>query len=253
MLAKHGVAAYAFQWYAGIPAPLENLPLENFAVALDRIRGLAPLSGILGTSFGAEASLLLASHGVSLDLVVALAPTSVVWQSPLQDDAGRPVGVNKWSFRGQSIPGVPYVDRTTWTAQPLETALESHTASLGSFSGDPEEVTIKVENISADLIVSSGGQDSVWQSKAFCDAIVERRERHGLTTTLVHHPDAGHRAVLPGESMPVLPPYMPQSGGTPEANRAHGAEVLATILSHIRSLGTHTSVRSCRPGGPLPC
>ena len=236
VLARHGMAAYAFRWYAGMPTQLTDLPLETLFPALDVVRGLSPVTGILGSSFGAEISLLLAAHGVPLDLVVALAPTSVVWQSPLCDDAGRPVGENKWSFAGRSLPGVPYIDQTTWTGLPLETARDAHEASLAEFDGNLDEVTIKVEDISADLILSSGGSDIVWQSEVFCNDIVQRRLQHGLVTTHVHHPEAGHRAVLPGETPPVLPPDLPQSGGSTEANRAHGDQVLTSILAHVTTM-----------------
>jgi hypothetical protein len=233
VLARHGIAAFAFHWYDGMPAPLADLPLETFMAALDRIRPLAPSTGILGTSFGAEVSLLLAANAVPLDLVVALAPTSVAWQSPLRDDDGRPVGVNKWSWAGRSVPGVPYLDQTKWTGAPVECARDVHVLSLAASAGDSEDVAIKVEAITADLVVSSGGADTVWQAEAFCHDIVRRRTQHGLATTHVHHPEAGHRAVLPGESPPTLRLDMPRSSGTAEANEAHGEQVLSAILGRI--------------------
>jgi uncharacterized protein len=233
ILAAHGIAAYAFKWYQGMPAPLDDFPLETFVPALEHVRSLAPRAGILGTSFGAEIALLLATKGVPLDLVVALVPTSVVWQSPMRDPQGRPVGGNKWSWKGESLPGVPYVDRTTWTGRPLLTALDSHQASLTAFPGDRESVEIKVEEINSELLVSSGGADAVWQAQDFCRDIVRRRARHGLATFHVHHPRAGHRATLPGETTPTLRPDMPQSGGTPKANRAHGERLLHAILDHV--------------------
>lgn len=229
VLAAHGIAAYAFQWYQGMPAPLEDYPLESFVPVLDRVGSLAPTTGILGTSFGAEISLILAANGLPLDLVVALSPTSVVWQSPMLDEFERPVGVNKWSWQEHSLPGVPYVDRTTWAGRPVATALDSHAASLAAFSGEREDVTIKVERIAGDLVVSSGGADAVWQAEEFCGDIVQRRARHGLATCHVHRPFAGHRAVFPGETIPASPSGMPH-GGTPEANRSHGTQILQAIL-----------------------
>lgn len=229
VLAAHGIAAYAFQWYQGMPAPLDDYPLDTFEPVLDRLRSLAPRTGILGSSFGAEISLILAAHGVPLDLVVALAPTSVVWQSPLRDSRGRPVGLNKWSWRGQSMVGVPYIDGATWPGYASASALDVHLASLDTFSGECDDVVIQVERITAGLVVSSGGADAVWQAEKFCADIVQRRARLGLPTVHVHHPRAGHRAVLPGEIVPISSRGLPH-GGTPEANRSHGEQILRAIL-----------------------
>lgn len=228
-LAAHDIAAYAFQWYQGMPAPLDDYPLDTFEPVLDRVRSLAPRTGILGSSFGAEISLILAAHGVSLDLVVALAPTSVVWQSPLRDARGRPVGVNKWSWRGRSVVGVPYIDAATWPDFTSAPALDVHVASLATFAGEREDVVIQVERITADLVVSSGGADAVWQAERFCEDIVQRRAQVGLPTVHVHHPRAGHRPVLPGEVAPMSPHSLPH-GGSPEDNRSHGEQILRAIL-----------------------
>lgn len=59
--------------------------------------------------------------------------------------------------------------------------------------------TIPVERISGDLLLIAGGDDRVWPSVAFATAISQRRQAHGGRTTIVEHPDAGHRLLLPGE------------------------------------------------------
>jgi hypothetical protein len=195
---------------------------------------------------------------VSLALVVALAPTPVVWQSPIHGEHGRPVGVNKWSWQDESLPGAPYVDRTRWTIPPITTALDSQQASLAAYRGDIDDVVIRVENFDGELIVSSCGADQVWQAELFCRDVVRRRTRRGLDTLHVHDPDACHRAILPGETAPVLRPDMPRSGGVPPANRKHGRQVLSAIVTVTGSLGNcpnsrrHQGLQPAATSGQCP-
>jgi uncharacterized protein len=72
------------------------------------------------------------------------------------------------------------------------------------------------------VVLVAGEDDQVWASGDFARAIARRRSEHGLPTTLLTHPRAGHRTVLPGESTPVGGMRM-RRGGTPEADAELGA------------------------------
>jgi hypothetical protein len=63
---------------------------------------------------------------------------------------------------------------------------------------------IPVENIDHVLLVA-GGDDQVWPALSMSESIKARRAAHGLETTLVSDPEAGHRTVLPGEPNIVAP------------------------------------------------
>jgi len=227
-LAEYGVAALAVPWFGapGLPASPRRVPLETLLPHLDRLAEVTRRVGVLGTSFGAEAALLLAVREPRISLVAALAPTSFVWETADQDAGGHPIRDAKWTWRGEPIDGVPYADQHV--VGPFADAREWHEASLAACS-EPSRFAIPVERIQGRVLVSAGGDDRVWQAEAFCEQIVSRRDAAGLETTYVFHADAGHRVVLPGEAPAPERPGFPR-GGTPEADAEHGTAVLRALL-----------------------
>ena len=229
VLAGHGIAALAVPWFGAVGQPdtPRRVPLESLLPHLDRLASVAPRTGVLGTSFGAEAALLLGVRVPGISLVAALAPTSVVWQTGDLDDRGRPIDDAKWTWWGERIVGVPYVDQTAGGDFP--DARTVHEASLASCP-DPARFAIPVEDIAGEVLVSAGGDDRVWQAQLFSEEIVARRRGAARDTTYVFHRDAGHRVVLPGEDPAPDRPGFPR-GGTPEADAEHGRAVLAALLA----------------------
>ena len=229
VLAAHGIAALAVPWFGapGQPATPRRVPLESLLPHLDRLAEAAPRVGVLGTSFGAEAALLLGVREPRIALVAALAPTSVVWQTADLDEEDRPVDDVKWTWRGEPVPGVPYVDQT---GGHFPDARSVHEASLAACP-DPSAFAIPVEAIAGEVLVSAGGDDRVWQAQRFGEDIVARRRAAGRDTTYVLHRDAGHRVVLPGEEPAPDRPGFPR-GGTPLADAEHGRAVLAALRAH---------------------
>jgi dienelactone hydrolase len=230
VLADHGIAALAAPWFGvpGLPDTPRRVPLESLVPHLDRLATLAPRIGVLGTSFGAEAALLLALRDPRVAVVAALAPTSVVWDTADLDDDDRPVRDAKWTWQGRPLRGVPYVDQTAGGEYPDARAV--HEASLAACA-DPSPYEIPVEEIAGEVLVSAGGDDRVWQAQRFSEQIVARRRAAGRDTTYVFHRDAGHRVVLPGEDPAPDRPGFPR-GGTPGADAEHGRAVLAALRAH---------------------
>ena len=229
VLAAHGIAALAAPWFGapGLPATPRRVPLETLLPHLDRLAPLAPRIGVLGTSFGAEAALLLALREPRIAVVAALAPTSLVWETADLDAAARPVRDAKWTWDDEPLPGVAYVDQTAGGDFP--DARSVHEASLAACP-DPVAYAIPVEEIDADVLVSAGGDDRVWPAAEFSEAIVRRRRAAGRETTYVFHRDAGHRVVLPGEDPAPERPGFPR-GGSPQADAEHGRATLAALLA----------------------
>ena len=232
VLVSYGVAALAVPWFGadGLPPSPRRVPLETFLPHLDRLASVVPRVGVMGTSFGAEAALLLAIRDPRISLIAALAPTSVVWETSDQDADGHPVRDAKWTWEGVPIPGVPYVDATM--RGPFADAREWHEASL-TVCRDPGRFAIPVDQIAGDVIVSSGGDDRVWQAQRFCEQIVARRRQTGLDTTHVHLDSAGHQVVLPGEAPAPDRPGFPR-GGSAQADAELGSAVLDALLASAR-------------------
>ena len=228
-LSRHGIAAWAVPWFGapGLPPTPRRVPLDALLPCLDRLAAVAPRVGVLGTSFGAEAALLLAAREPRVDVVAALAPTAYAWETADLDEGGHPVRDAKWTWHGEPFPGVAYVDQTAGGEFP--DARSVHEASLAACP-DPAAYEIPVERIAARVLVAAGGDDRVWQATDFAERIVARRRAAGLDTTYVAHPRAGHRVVLPGEQPAPDRPGFPR-GGTPEADAEHGRATLDALLA----------------------
>lgn len=244
-LAAAGATALALRWFGGVgqpPVPRE-VPLETFTATLGLIAAECDLLSVMGLSYGAEAALLTAAHDSRLDVVVALAPTHVVWEGQYDHDNDPPR--SKWTWGGDPVPFVP-LDRQ-WAAKSQPPAfVEHYLDSLAS--SDPATVqaaTIPVERIGAELLLVVGGDDQVWPSSVAAKSISSRRAAHDLATIVIEDPLAGHPVALPGERLTATErPY--QLGGNQGASARLGELAWPTIrrllqlaVPHKEELGLH--------------
>ncbi|TPI23471.1 acyl-CoA thioesterase [Mesorhizobium sp. B3-2-1] len=207
LFASEGVSALALRWFGGEgqgPGICE-IPLETFFAATDRLVGLGCRRIVyVGTSKGAEASLLAAAHDPRIDAVVAISPTSVVWGNigPGRDGISWPER-SSWTLEGRPLPFVP--TDPDWKASYVD-GLVSYRGlfehCLTRFEQEADRAAIPVESISAEIVLVTGGDDALWPSLDFARSIVQRRKDAGKATRLVSAPDAGHRILLPGETTP---------------------------------------------------
>lgn len=229
LLAGQGALAESVRWFGGPgqnPGPWE-IPMEVF---LDRVDSLAVDSDrivVVGTSFGAEAALLLGTLHARVDAVAAFAPTDVVW-------AGfRPDGeqTTHWTLAGEPLPFVPLDrSRTSATDPPEFRAVYARARADGPQAA--ATASIPVERI-RELLVVAGGDDRVWDSVDHARRIAAHRDRAGLTTTVVEHPPAGHRAILPGETAPTGGLRMAR-GGSVAADARLGAMAWPELVRLLR-------------------
>jgi hypothetical protein len=234
IFASYGVAALSVRWFGGVRQPpgICEVPLESFVPALDRLASLSPRLAMFGISKSAEVALLLAARDPRITLTIALSPSSVVWANvgAGNDGADFPYR-SSWTWRGEPLPFVPYDD--TWEAPRGEwpSYVGLYEKSLRTYAAAVDSARIPVEHIAGDVIVTAGGDDQVWPSQAFASAIVQRRRLAGRETTFVLHPDAGHRAVLPGEA----PSYGLglARGGSAAADTAHGAAIWSAVTKSL--------------------
>lgn len=235
--ADRGALALAQQWWGGTGQALGiNLaPIERLIAGVDRLKaeGCERIA-MLGTSYGALATLLTAVRDSRIEVVIAVSPAHVVWQNsgPGPDGSEWPPR-SSFSWRGEALPFVA-LDPRAWppfgTANPAYLAL--HEASLRTFAEDVPAATIPVEASPADFLLVAGGADALWPSALAARSIAARLEQHGRTAVLVEHPGAGHSPVFPGEVQRPAPAERAW-GGTPEADRALGAAAWAAICERL--------------------
>lgn len=232
LLAAHGVMAESIRWFGGAQqhdGPWE-IPLELF---FDRVDGLAQECSrvlVLGSSFGAEAALLTGALHPAVDAVVAFAPSDVVWAGVRSD--GRVT--SHWTLDGAPLPYVPFDD--DWTPDSEVPAYVGlYEASRLRHSARLADAAIPVERI-RDLVLVAGAADAVWPAITMSRAIEERRRSHQLETVVIADPEAGHRALLPGEPVAEGGDRM-QRGGTELADRRLGSAAWTEISTLLDRLG----------------
>lgn len=233
LLAAHGATVLAIRWFGGPgqqPGPYD-VPLELFIDALDLLAPECDRLALMGTSFGAEAALLVASEDPRVSATVGFAPSAYVWAG-YGDDRW----TSHWTRRGRPVPYLPFTE--AWTPESDPPAYRDlYAASLTDADhATVDAATIPVERIRGSLVLLAGGDDRVWPAVHFAGAVAARRQRHGLATEIVTHPDAGHRTVLPGEGVVEAGQRM-QRGGTPDADAALGALAWPSIVSGLGLLG----------------
>lgn len=202
ILAEAGAVAVAVGYFGGPGQPpgICEVPLETIATAVDALLelGCSPI-GLVGTSKGAEAALLVAQRHPMVNAVVALAPTSVVWANvgPGLDGSDRPLR-SSWTWRGKPLEFVPY--DPDWTPDRDPAAFRGlYEASLERFAGTVQRAAIPVRIRPARLVLVAGGDDQVWPSDRMAAELAARRDRT-VHTGVIINPEGGHRVILPGEA-----------------------------------------------------
>jgi dienelactone hydrolase len=240
LLAQHGALTLALQWFGGpgqCPGICE-IPLETFTTAIDwLVEQGSQRIGIVGLSKGAEAALLVAVRDTRVDAVVAISPSSVVWANvgPGYDGADYPYR-SSWSWRSQPLPFVPYDetwDDETWAPQPgqqLVSFRPLYEASLHAYPEAAVAAAIPIERARGDLLLIAGGDDALWPSAAFAEALAARCHAAGRPVGLITHPDAGHRPIFPDEASPA-PSTSVAHGGSLTADAALGRAAWPAVLT----------------------
>ena len=236
LLAEQGAAVLAFRWFGGVGQPpgICEVPLETFHPALDKLYELHPRLVVMGTSKGAEAALLLAARDTRIRLTVGMSPSSVVWGNlgPGLDGQDRPYR-SSWTVDGNPLPFVPYDDRwSAPTGQDPPAYVGLYEQSLERFHAEASDAAIPCESIAGKVLLSAGGDDRVWPSLQFARALERRRTLKGRATTVLTHPEAGHRVTFPGEP-PVATGVVMQRGGRPSADAELGAALWSALVGEL--------------------
>jgi len=238
ILAEQGALAIALGYFGGPGEPpgICEVPLETITAAVDALvnQGCERL-GLLGVSKGAEAALVVATLDPRVDVVIALAPSSVVWGNVGAglDGLDRPLR-SSWTWQSESLPFVPY--DPDWRPPPgeLPAFRGQYEQSLTMFSDRVLDAAIAVERTQAQIVAVAGGDDQVWPSDRFAAELARRAAERGGLVEVIVEPDAGHRVVFPGEQ-PLSGGQPMARGGTGQADAALG-ERAWPILAHALRL-----------------
>jgi dienelactone hydrolase len=223
LLASHGYPALDIAYFnaPGLPSTLANIPLEYFARAL---RWLSEQPDVdpqhiytLGGSRGSEAALLLGVYYPDLvHGVIASVPGD------------------------KSVCSYPACDGPAWTlnGRPLP---YTHQFDAVSPTDDPNAI-IPVERIQGPIFLDCGGNDGVWTSCSFGQAIIGRLDtfHDPWPHVLFSYPEAGH-------GVGTLVPYLASTaaavnapsfgGGTPNANQIARAQLWPHLLGFLATAG----------------
>jgi dienelactone hydrolase len=222
-LASHGYAALALAYFhvPGLPDQLEGIPLEYFGQAILWMKQRPEIAAggfaVLGGSRGGELALQLGSMFADLHAVVAYVPANVRFPSCCNHDQAA-----AW----------------TWKGQPL--AYDLPTSSTDTLT-DPAQIHVELTN--GPILMISGGDDGVWQSRSMADAAMHRLQVAHFHYRFEHltYPHAGHRAGAPwimptwsGGSRQPISGEAQNLGGTPEGNALSTLDADPKVLAFLQ-------------------
>jgi dienelactone hydrolase len=237
VLAGHGYVAFSLAYFRaeGLPNDLVEIPLEYLKQGLDWLRGRPSVDpervALLGHSRGAELALLLGgAYPRDVAAVVAVAPSSVVWEGAIRDPGKTGLAALKsdrsaWTLAGRPLPFVskvltPALASRVAAGERFEAielmALERADAAAVAAAGIP------VEKIDAPVALVSCRSDRMWPATAMGNQVVERLRGKDFPHRIEHwsYDACAHR--LPDAWLPT--PYGGTLGGTlPGTMRAFGA------------------------------
>lgn len=174
LLASHGYAALAVAYFGIAPLPddLDRIPVETIDRAVAWLREQPSVDAkriaIFGGSKGAELALLSASRNPAIRAVVAIAPSSVVYQSI----TGGKHDSSSWTAGGKELPYAHYVTSEAFTNS--KRLIDLYVPTLAAA---PENAAIAVETINGPVLLLAGNDDALWPSAAMAAQLEARAKR----------------------------------------------------------------------------
>jgi dienelactone hydrolase len=190
-IAREGYPVLSLAYFktTGTPDYLDMIPLEYFDKPIEWLSQQSAPNGIVvvGGSKGAELALLLASMHPQITGVIAISPSSVVWQG-LPKVFWPPR--SSWSLAGKPVPFVPYDVSKGFDPNNLLALYEQSLEQTETV----KSAAIPVEQIHGPVLLFSGADDKLWPSARMADAICQRLKSHAFKYRYEHidYPDAGH-------------------------------------------------------------
>jgi dienelactone hydrolase len=216
LLASHGYAVLAAGYFGIAPLPddLDRIPLESIDRAVAWLREQPSVDpkriAVVGGSKGAELALLAASRNPAIRAVVAMAPSSVVYQSI----TGGKQTSSSWTAGGKELPYAPYVSSEAFTKS--KRLIDLYVPTLAAA---PDAAAIPVETINGPILLLAGKDDALWPSAAMAQQIEARAKRLHFRYPIVNKTiEAAGHAVARLPNRPTADTT--RLGGTAEGNAA---------------------------------
>lgn len=245
LLASKGYAALALAYFEmpGLPEILEEIPLDYIEKAINWILNHKVVNrekiAMMGTSKGAELTLLTASTFPQIKAALATSPSCAVFQSLNPDPSASPK--SSWMYRGKPLPFVPFIYTDDFLKQ-FSSGYPKHLEFLPLYQASlkdeeaVEKAVIRVENIHGPILLISSDDDRVWPSKKMSEMIVGRLKEHEFPFKYQHlsYDGAGHMAARPGY-MPWPTPFYVK-GGSPQRNGQVQVDIWKAVLKFFDEL-----------------
>lgn len=177
ILAEQGFVVLALAYFKapGLPATLDEVPIETVSRALDFLEQLPEVDkragfGILGVSRGSELALLAAAYDQRIRAAAAIVPSSVAWHGQ--------TGPTAWTVDAQPVSSLSFARRSE---QPILIRAQQALSTAPA-----NQAQLPVERINGPLLLVSASQDHIWPSTAMARQLVERLETHGFAYPVNH-------------------------------------------------------------------
>jgi dienelactone hydrolase len=238
LLAGHGFAvmALAYAGLPGLPATLQDVPLEYFGAGLDHLAGhgrvRADRLAVVGGSKGGEAALLVAATYPQVRAAISVVGNSLVTTGISQSIVDGSfleilrTPVPNWTYQGRALPYLPTVvtpelEAGVAAGEPVELRLAFE--PMIELAERRPETAIPVERIRGAVLLISGADDR-FGGPAFHDIAAKRLAAHGHPYPWRHivYEGAGH-GIAAAPFAPTTQNLLPgpgvvfQAGGTPAA------------------------------------
>jgi dienelactone hydrolase/protocatechuate 3,4-dioxygenase beta subunit len=205
LLASHGFAAVAVNYFAYSHEAIEGVPSRHEEIRLEILESIREWLEtrpevnvnrihLTGVSKGAEFAMLAATHFDWIASVVALVPSDVVWEG-YSAGGGTGTASSSWSIGGKPVPFIPLFPFDPKMQGMYRTNTERYERSRQYYPQQAFAARIPVEKIDARILLLASDRDEVWASGAMARNIVERMiaAGNGDRVEVKIYPKAGHQ------------------------------------------------------------
>jgi len=237
LLVESGYATLALAYFGveDLPPQLQEIPLEYFKRAITWLRAHPSVEsskiGLIGTSKGGEATLLIGATYSEIRAVVAYSPSHVVFQGIDEAWSDSSMSKSSWTLEGKPVPFVPF--------RMDSDCIERYGFYLGLYLASLQNrqavgrAVIPVERINGPILLFSGTDDAVWPASMMCEQVVERLKQRHFTFSFQHcsYDGAGHLLAGPSRLAPAasISAGGMTFGGTENANAAAREEAWTKV------------------------